>query len=361
MCYHLYSRARAATFETDIVPEILRTRLHDTILNLKLLGFQNVMEFLCALIDVPNSIVIQNSIDLLKRISALTTTETLTPLGYHLAKLPVEPQAGKMILLAAFFSCLDPITSIAASLSYKDAFYTVMGKEQETDRAKLRFARNSKSDHLMVANVMDTWKTEKHKKPYQFCRENFLSFQTLTQLESMKKQFEEFIKASKLSGNSNSNKHSGDQRLVRAIICSALYPNIAKVFKVRRRGNNAIGMPSICTKEEGRRVKIYPGSVLANECNFDSNYLVYYQKQKSREVYLYDCSTISPYALLFWGDLIVSTDEWIGVADFLKFKCNKETQQLILELRDEWNLLLQKKIWNASPVDWNGGEGKLMK
>jgi len=56
--------------------------------------------------------------------NALDSKENLTPLGYHLAKLPVDPQTGKMILLGALFSCVDPIFSIAAGLGFKDAFQT---------------------------------------------------------------------------------------------------------------------------------------------------------------------------------------------------------------------------------------------
>ena len=45
--------------------------------------------------------------------------EQLTPLGFHLAQLPMDPQTGKMILLGAIFGCLDPVLSVAASLSFK--------------------------------------------------------------------------------------------------------------------------------------------------------------------------------------------------------------------------------------------------
>lgn len=57
---------------------------------------------------------------------ALDDNENLTPLGYHLAKLPLDPQTGKMILMGAIFSCVDPILSVAASLSFKDAFVIPM-------------------------------------------------------------------------------------------------------------------------------------------------------------------------------------------------------------------------------------------
>ena len=53
---------------------------------------------------------------------ALDREENLQPMGYHLARMPVEPHTGKMILFGAMFCCLDPILTIAASLSFKDPF-----------------------------------------------------------------------------------------------------------------------------------------------------------------------------------------------------------------------------------------------
>ena len=48
--------------------------------------------------------------------------EELTPLGYHLATLPVDPRVGKMILFGAIFSCLDPVLTVASVLGFKDPF-----------------------------------------------------------------------------------------------------------------------------------------------------------------------------------------------------------------------------------------------
>jgi len=55
-------------------------------------------------------------------LNALDEKENLTPLGFHLAKLPIGPLEGKMIILGAMFSCLSPIMTIAASLNFKDPF-----------------------------------------------------------------------------------------------------------------------------------------------------------------------------------------------------------------------------------------------
>ena len=53
---------------------------------------------------------------------ALDNNEELTPLGYHLATLPVDPRIGKMILFGAIFSCLDPVLTVSSSLGFKEPF-----------------------------------------------------------------------------------------------------------------------------------------------------------------------------------------------------------------------------------------------
>lgn len=126
VCYHLYSRGRANLLNDFETPEILRIRLEEVILSIKVLGIKDVKMFLNTLIDPPSEDVIIRSIDMLKRMDALSIDEELTPLGLHLAKLPVHPQIGKMILLSAIFSCVNPIATVAASLSFKSPFYHVM-------------------------------------------------------------------------------------------------------------------------------------------------------------------------------------------------------------------------------------------
>lgn len=58
----------------------------------------------------------------LRDLGALTAEEKLTPLGYHLACLPVDVRIGKLMLFGAIFRCLDPALTIAASLAFKSPF-----------------------------------------------------------------------------------------------------------------------------------------------------------------------------------------------------------------------------------------------
>ena len=114
-----YSKAREMTLEQYVVPEMLRTRLEEVVLQIKILELGRASSFLSRVLEPPIEESIKLSLDLLVNIHALDGDEQLTPLGFHLAQLPMDPQTGKMILFGAIFGCLDPVLSVAASLSFK--------------------------------------------------------------------------------------------------------------------------------------------------------------------------------------------------------------------------------------------------
>ena len=111
-------------------------------------------------------------------------------MGVHLARLPIEPQICKMLLMASLFRCVNPIASIAAGLSYKSPFYTPLGCEQKVDAAKRNLAEGTKSDHLLIHKVLEKSKHLSNSQGLErFLYSNFLSRTTLKQLERMKNQF----------------------------------------------------------------------------------------------------------------------------------------------------------------------------
>lgn len=231
VCYHLYSRAREMTLEQYQKPEILRSRLEDIILTAKILQLGKVEEFFSKLMDPPDPQSVKISIDLLRRLNALDSDENLTPLGYHLAKLPIAPQMGKMILFGAMFSCLNPILCIAATLDFKDAFQLPLGKEDLANRMKLKLAKNPTSDHLLYFEALNTYESISPMSRRQFCWEYFLSSQTLNLLIDMKKQFMQYLHEMNFVPNMDPhceecNMNSDNESLVKAIICAGLYPNI---------------------------------------------------------------------------------------------------------------------------------------
>ncbi|XP_052864583.1 ATP-dependent DNA/RNA helicase DHX36 [Anopheles cruzii] len=365
-CYHLYSRARRRTFLENVPPEILRVALDEVILQVKILRLGEVRVFMDRLLDKPSDTVIEESLKLLNRLNAIDDDQKLTPLGYHLARLPMDPRTGKMILLASIFGCIDPITSIAASLSFKNAFYKPLGKEKEVDRIRRRFADGIASDHIMLARVLDEWRRQSNRAG--FCHRHFLNNATLQQLSNMKRQFCEylhgahFLPAVECEAPEN-NHHTGSNELLAAIVGAGLYPNVAFVRKVIRSRNSPDGRAILNIEGQGR-AEIHPASVNSNRGIFHSNFVVYYDMQKLSALTIFDTTVVNPFSLLFFGDNHVETEddhELISIAGHYCLKCDKETYRLIQDLRKGFNLFLQKKICEPSPVDWDATEGDLLR
>lgn len=63
--------------------------------------------------------------------------------GCHLAKLPVDPKVGKMLLMGAVFQCLGPALTIAAGLAHRDPFVLPLEHKEEADEARRHFAGDS--------------------------------------------------------------------------------------------------------------------------------------------------------------------------------------------------------------------------
>ena len=73
-------------------------------------------------------------------LDAVDAADELTPLGHHLAELPVDARLGKMMLYGAMFGCLDPVLTIAASVGFRSPLLAPMEKRDEADEAKRKLA-----------------------------------------------------------------------------------------------------------------------------------------------------------------------------------------------------------------------------
>lgn len=140
-----------------------------------------------------------------------------------------------MILWAALFSCVEPIFAIAASLTFKDAFYCPLGKEAEANEKKLELSMGQCSDHMALAEALRRFELAYQQGfASQFCRKYFLSYNTLRLLSEMKHDFARYLHEmkfldSKNPNDTNANRNSNNVALIKAIVCAGLYPNIAVV------------------------------------------------------------------------------------------------------------------------------------
>ncbi|XP_060734335.1 ATP-dependent DNA/RNA helicase DHX36 [Tachysurus vachellii] len=366
-CYHLYNSLRASLLDSYQLPEIQRTPLEELCLQIKILKLGPIASFLRKTLDPPSDRAIELAITHLMDLNALDRNEELTPLGFHLARLPVEPHIGKMILFGALLACLDPVLIIAASLSFKDPFSIPLGKEKIADQRRKVLSKNTKSDHLTVVNAFRGWEEAKrrgYRCEREYCWDNFLSANTLQMLQNMKGQFAEHLLAagfvsSKDPKHPGANINSENEKLLKAVIVAGLYP---KVAKIRPSHHKKRPIPAkVYTKADGK-VCIHPKSVNSEESQFHYTWLIYHLKMRTTSIFLYDCTEVSPFSLLFFGgDISIQKDqeqETIAVDEWIVFQSPARIANLVKSLKKELDLLLEEKIKRPRPVDWSDRTSK---
>ncbi|NIR31807.1 MAG: ATP-dependent RNA helicase HrpA [Gammaproteobacteria bacterium] len=176
ICIRLYAEddARARPEFTD--PEIARTDLAAVILQMKALGLGDITEF--PFIDAPDDRFVSDGYRLLRELGALDADNALTRVGARLARMPVDPRIGRMILAASEEGALPEVLIIAAALSIPDPRQRPLDAREAVDEAHARF-RDGRSDFMAVLNL---WR-EYHEQARQgsrnalrrWCQAHFLS------------------------------------------------------------------------------------------------------------------------------------------------------------------------------------------
>lgn len=196
----------------------------------------------------------------LRDIGALDGEDQLTGLGHTLGQLPLDPQLGKMMVLAAALSCLDPVLSVVTALENKSPF-CLTSRAKEAGQALERLAADTASDHLAVANAVACWdglmarglggqartsavqdfcqanmisKTDQSHK-YDF-QANFISQRVLRSMEKMKGQYALELHKLGLVPTSDYqdaalNRNSGCEALVRAVVTIGLHVTRTLLFR----------------------------------------------------------------------------------------------------------------------------------
>ncbi|RYO78491.1 hypothetical protein DL766_002438 [Monosporascus sp. MC13-8B] len=190
LCFHMFTKYRHDKLLSDQqTPEMLRLSLQDLAIRVKICKIGGIEETLGDALDPPSAKNIRRAVDALVDVRALSASEELTPLGYQLARLPLDVFLGKLILQGTIFKCLDMAITVAAILSSKSPFSAPFGQRTQADQARKAYRRGD-SDLLTVYNAYLGWKkvcqTSGHD--FQYCKKNFLSPQTLSNIEDLKGQ-----------------------------------------------------------------------------------------------------------------------------------------------------------------------------
>jgi len=146
VCIRLYDEADFAARPRFTTPEILRSSLAAVILRMKALGLDDIEHF--PFIEPPSGRAIADGYQLLAELGAVDARNQLTPLGRELARLPVDPRIGRMILEARNRQALAEVLIIAAALSVQDPRERPGEAQQAADDAHRKFFSDERSEFL---------------------------------------------------------------------------------------------------------------------------------------------------------------------------------------------------------------------
>ncbi|MBD3002361.1 ATP-dependent RNA helicase HrpA, partial [Burkholderia pseudomallei] len=177
VCIRLYEESDFAGRARFTDPEILRSSLASVILRMKSLHLSAIESF--PFIEPPPGRAIADGYQLLNELGAVDDENALTPLGRELARLPLDPRVGRMILAARDQQALREALVIASALSVQDPRERPVDAQEQADQAHRRFA-DERSEFLQWLRIW-AWFEEAvaHKKSNRqlvdACRQHFLS------------------------------------------------------------------------------------------------------------------------------------------------------------------------------------------
>ena len=178
VCIRLYDELDFNARPPFTDPEILRSSLAGVILRMKSLRLTDVESF--PFIEPPPAKAIADGYALLQELGALTDDNVLTPIGASLAKLPLDPRIGRMLVAARDLGCLKEVMVIAAGLSAQDPRERPQDRQQAADEKHKLFA-DEKSEFLSWWKLWNWFQNAvEHKKSNKQlidnCHAHFLSY-----------------------------------------------------------------------------------------------------------------------------------------------------------------------------------------
>ena len=192
ICIRLYSEADFESRPEFTDPEILRTNLASVILQMAAIGLGDVPKF--PFIDPPDARNIADGLTLLAELNAFKNGR-ITGLGRKLARLPVDPRIGRMILEADRNGCVREVLIIAAALSIQDPRERPADAQQAADDKHRRFADpDSDSDFSAYLNLWD-YLAERQRELSssafrRLCRADYLNYLRVREWQDLQGQLQ---------------------------------------------------------------------------------------------------------------------------------------------------------------------------
>lgn len=305
-CYKLYTENLELQMAERPEPEIRRVPLEQLCLSVRAMGMRDVARFLGRSPTPPDSQAIEGAIKLLRRMGALDGDE-LTAMGQQLAMLPADLRCGKLMVFGAIFGCLDDCVTIAAILSTRSPFISPQDKREESRQARLRFFTGN-GDLITDLEAVHEWDgMMKDRMPQRqvrsFCEENFLSYQTLSDISNTRSQYYEALTEIGIAPRHRSYEAPASTarnvQLIRALIASAFTPQIARIqYPDKKYASSMSGAMELDPEarsikyfnQENGRVFVHPSSTVFDSQGFTGSaaYMSYFSIISTSKIFIRD-------------------------------------------------------------------------
>ena len=248
VCIRLYSEEDYDKRPRFTMPEIQRSNLAEVILRMKAFKLGEIETF--PFLNPPASAAIHSGYELLHELGALNETHEMTKLGQELARLPVDPTLGRMLMQARHENAVPEMLIIASGLSVPDPRERPEEKREMAVAAHKAFA-SPDSDFLSLLRIWQAAPEGGSNALRKFCRTHFLSFTRMTEWRDIWRQLSQTL--GEITGTNSApgaKHHASDDALHRCILAGQL-GHIAQ--KADRNLYKAAG---------NREVTVFPGSNL---------------------------------------------------------------------------------------------------
>ena len=282
-CFRLYTEDAFDALDENITPEILRVNLAQVVLQLKGMGVHDPRTFDFLTPPAPASLL--KAFELLFAIGAVDKEMNLTEYGKKLAKLPLDPTFGHLLLQSAKYGCTSEMLTAVSMMSTENIFYRQGDFSGKVAAAHRRFASHE-GDIPTLLNVFQAWQKEavypsKQNKQKEgklshsdWCVRNYINGRALIRAFDVRKQLREIcVRSTERNGLGMDVEQScgAERDMFFKAVCAGLFLQVASRIqatvevKGNGRGNSGAIQSSrgrYKTKIGGREVSIHPTSTM---------------------------------------------------------------------------------------------------
>ncbi|KAA8650457.1 hypothetical protein EYZ11_000866 [Aspergillus tanneri] len=259
-CYRLYTEKDYLSLDEVNTPEILRCDLSQALLNMKARGVDNVMGF--PFLTRPPREALEKALLQLLSIDALDDSGKISPVGAHIAKLPLTPTLGRVLLAASEHGAdtLLDVIDIISCLSVENIFLNTISEEkkEEAEKARRDLYRRE-GDHLTMLATVRAYAAENTDRK-AWAERHMVSHRAMQSVMDVRKQLTTQCRQAKLLPAPSDSRGGSNNSIIREPSPVAILKSFLRGFAT----NTARLVPdgSFRTVAGNQTVAIHPSSVL---------------------------------------------------------------------------------------------------